>query len=154
MFFICSPSEGIFIFFDCVQKLLFSCLQRVPVVGIITRHDFMPEHVLSLHPSLAKSKWKRLRFKLPPLVKLFQRLHQTSKTVLLRYVNRAVQHGCKMLSAIIFVPQFPCQIKDPKGLLQTDSVFMQLLSINSVMNKCFHFCHALFPFDSALQTEQ
>nr|XP_016468444.1 PREDICTED: putative chloride channel-like protein CLC-g isoform X1 [Nicotiana tabacum] len=44
---------------------------RVPVVGIITRHDFMPEHVLSLHPSLAKSKWKRLRFKLPPLVKLF-----------------------------------------------------------------------------------
>ncbi|KAF3639635.1 putative chloride channel-like protein CLC-g [Capsicum annuum] len=44
---------------------------RVPVVGILTRHDFMPEHVLSLYPSLAKSKWKRLRFKLPGGVKIF-----------------------------------------------------------------------------------
>ncbi|KAH0654308.1 hypothetical protein KY290_032591 [Solanum tuberosum] len=43
---------------------------RIPVVGIITRHDFMPEHVLSLHPSLAKSKWKRLRVKLPRGVKI------------------------------------------------------------------------------------
>lgn len=43
---------------------------RIPVVGIITRHDFMPEHVLSLHPSLAKSKWKRLRFKLPRGIKI------------------------------------------------------------------------------------
>ncbi|XP_043703079.1 putative chloride channel-like protein CLC-g [Telopea speciosissima] len=35
---------------------------RYPVVGILTRHDFMPEHILGLHPSLGKSRWKRLRF--------------------------------------------------------------------------------------------
>lgn len=38
---------------------------RWPVVGILTRHDFMPEHILGLHPLLAKSKWKRLRIKFP-----------------------------------------------------------------------------------------
>ncbi|KAL8208753.1 hypothetical protein R6Q57_008165 [Mikania cordata] len=39
----------------------------LPVVGILTRHDFMPEHILGLHPTLARSKWKRLRlrFRLP-----------------------------------------------------------------------------------------
>lgn len=36
---------------------------RAPVVGILTRHDFMPEHILGLHPFLLKSKWKRLRFR-------------------------------------------------------------------------------------------
>ncbi|KAM0026330.1 putative CBS domain, chloride channel, voltage gated, chloride channel, core [Helianthus debilis subsp. tardiflorus] len=36
---------------------------RLPVVGILTRHDFMPEHILGLHPMLAGSKWKRLRFR-------------------------------------------------------------------------------------------
>ncbi|KAJ4959244.1 hypothetical protein NE237_026355 [Protea cynaroides] len=34
---------------------------RSPIVGILTRHDFMPEHILGLHPNLAKSRWKRLR---------------------------------------------------------------------------------------------
>eukprot|EP01018_Ginkgo_biloba_P013954 Gb_06773 [translate_table: standard] len=33
---------------------------RSPIVGILTRHDFMPEHVLGLHPHLKQSKWKRL----------------------------------------------------------------------------------------------
>ncbi|GMI81193.1 chloride channel G [Hibiscus trionum] len=44
---------------------------RTPVVGILTRHDFMAEHVLGLHPILVNSKWKRLRFELPPLLKVF-----------------------------------------------------------------------------------
>ncbi|CAN6540743.1 unnamed protein product [Malus baccata var. baccata] len=43
---------------------------RTPVVGILTRHDFMPEHILSLHPMLVSSRWKRLRFQLPPPPKL------------------------------------------------------------------------------------
>lgn len=44
---------------------------RSPVVGIMTRHDFMPEHILGLHPSLVRSRWKRLRFQFPRLFKLF-----------------------------------------------------------------------------------
>ncbi|KAG6662542.1 hypothetical protein I3843_03G232200 [Carya illinoinensis] len=44
---------------------------RSPVVGILTRHDFMPEHILSLHPMLVRSRWKRLRFRFPALSKLF-----------------------------------------------------------------------------------
>ncbi|PQP97397.1 putative chloride channel-like protein CLC-g [Prunus yedoensis var. nudiflora] len=44
---------------------------RSPVVGILTRHDFMPEHILSLNPMLVKSRWKRLRFRLAPPSKLF-----------------------------------------------------------------------------------
>uniref|UniRef100_A0ACD5UGE3 Uncharacterized protein n=1 Tax=Avena sativa TaxID=4498 RepID=A0ACD5UGE3_AVESA len=36
--------------------------KRSPVVGILTRHDFMPEHVLGLHPYLFKSRWKKVRF--------------------------------------------------------------------------------------------
>lgn len=47
----------------------FLMLQRAPVVGILTRHDFMPEHILGLHPFLRKSKWKRLRFRRSTLVK-------------------------------------------------------------------------------------
>uniref|UniRef100_A0A0D6QZK5 Chloride channel protein n=1 Tax=Araucaria cunninghamii TaxID=56994 RepID=A0A0D6QZK5_ARACU len=39
-----------------------SC-DRSPIVGILTRHDFMPEHVLGLHPDLKESKWKRLRLR-------------------------------------------------------------------------------------------
>ncbi|XAR66856.1 hypothetical protein NMG60_11013215 [Bertholletia excelsa] len=42
-----------------------------PVVGILTRHDFMPEHILDLHPSLVKSRWKRLRIQLPNWNKIF-----------------------------------------------------------------------------------
>ncbi|XVE98408.1 hypothetical protein REPUB_Repub03eG0104000 [Reevesia pubescens] len=44
---------------------------RAPVVGILTRHDFMPEHILGLHPLLIRSRWKRLRFQLPRLLKIF-----------------------------------------------------------------------------------
>lgn len=44
---------------------------RVPVVGILTRHDFMPEHVLNCHPSLARRRWKRLRIQFPRLDKIF-----------------------------------------------------------------------------------
>ncbi|OAY78538.1 putative chloride channel-like protein CLC-g [Ananas comosus] len=36
---------------------------REPVVGILTRHDFMPEHILGLHPYLMSSRWKRLRWR-------------------------------------------------------------------------------------------
>lgn len=46
-------------------------IDRSPVVGMLTRHDFMPEHVLSLHPSLVKRKWKRLRFQLTAFTKFF-----------------------------------------------------------------------------------
>ncbi|KAL9326173.1 hypothetical protein ACSQ67_006818 [Phaseolus vulgaris] len=35
---------------------------RSPVVGILTRHDFMPEHILGLHPLLARNTGKILRF--------------------------------------------------------------------------------------------
>ncbi|KAJ4761261.1 Chloride channel protein [Rhynchospora pubera] len=34
---------------------------RAPVVGILTRHDFMPEHILGLHPFLSNKRWQRLR---------------------------------------------------------------------------------------------
>ncbi|GMI97651.1 chloride channel G [Hibiscus trionum] len=44
---------------------------RAPVVGILTRHDFMPEHILGLHPLLVRSRWKRLRLQLPRLLKIF-----------------------------------------------------------------------------------
>uniref|UniRef100_A0A1J3FPA5 Chloride channel protein n=1 Tax=Noccaea caerulescens TaxID=107243 RepID=A0A1J3FPA5_NOCCA len=37
---------------------------RPPLVGILTRHDFMPEHILDLRPSLSRSRWKRLRIRL------------------------------------------------------------------------------------------
>ncbi|KAK1400061.1 Chloride channel protein [Heracleum sosnowskyi] len=37
-----------------------------PVVGILTRHDFMPEHILGLHPMLSRSRWKRLRINFSP----------------------------------------------------------------------------------------
>ncbi|KAJ8753175.1 hypothetical protein K2173_017753 [Erythroxylum novogranatense] len=43
---------------------------RSPVVGILTRHDFMPEHILGLHPQLIRSRWKRLRIKLPRSFKI------------------------------------------------------------------------------------
>lgn len=43
-------------------------------MGILTRHDFMPEHILGLHPSLRKSRWKRVRFGKTTLTKLFSGL--------------------------------------------------------------------------------
>ncbi|CAL9105226.1 putative chloride channel-like protein CLC-g isoform X1 [Musa acuminata AAA Group] len=45
---------------------------RAPVVGILTRHDFMPEHILGLHPFLVKSRWKRLRFHQSTLTRFFR----------------------------------------------------------------------------------
>ncbi|KAL3532287.1 hypothetical protein ACH5RR_005808 [Cinchona calisaya] len=43
----------------------------IPVVGILTRHDFMPAHILNLHPMLLRSiTRKRLRFQLPSWSKL------------------------------------------------------------------------------------
>ncbi|XP_021673911.2 putative chloride channel-like protein CLC-g isoform X2 [Hevea brasiliensis] len=44
---------------------------RSPVVGILTRHDFMPEHILGLHPLLFRSRWERLRIPLSQLFKIF-----------------------------------------------------------------------------------
>ncbi|KAA8522971.1 hypothetical protein F0562_009394 [Nyssa sinensis] len=44
---------------------------RSPVVGILTRHDFMPEHILGLYPPLVRGRWKRLRFRFPRLEKVF-----------------------------------------------------------------------------------
>ncbi|KAL2338424.1 hypothetical protein Fmac_012870 [Flemingia macrophylla] len=35
---------------------------RSPVVGILTRHDFTPEHVLGLHPFLVRNRGNKLRF--------------------------------------------------------------------------------------------
>ncbi|CAA6661458.1 unnamed protein product [Spirodela intermedia] len=40
--------------------------------GILTRHDFMPEHILGLHPYLANNSWRRLRFRRTPLVKVLK----------------------------------------------------------------------------------
>ncbi|KAL3623965.1 hypothetical protein CASFOL_032781 [Castilleja foliolosa] len=37
---------------------------RDPVVGILTRHDFMPCHILKLHPRLSRRRWRRLRMQL------------------------------------------------------------------------------------------
>ncbi|CAN1290022.1 Putative chloride channel-like protein CLC-g [Linum perenne] len=44
---------------------------RSPVVGILTRHDFMPEHILGLHPLLLRGRWKRLRLQLPRTFSIF-----------------------------------------------------------------------------------
>ncbi|XP_024021763.1 putative chloride channel-like protein CLC-g isoform X1 [Morus notabilis] len=44
---------------------------RSPVAGILTRHDFMPEHILGLYPLLVRSRWKRLRIHFPSLFKIF-----------------------------------------------------------------------------------
>nr|POF19392.1 putative chloride channel-like protein clc-g [Quercus suber] len=53
---------------------------RSPVVGILTRHDFMPEHILSLHPLLVNSRWKRLRFRFPTMRKFFQDISASIKS--------------------------------------------------------------------------
>ncbi|KAL6839145.1 hypothetical protein ACP4OV_031036 [Aristida adscensionis] len=45
---------------------------RSPVVGILTRHDFMPEHILGLHPVLQGSRWKRLRWQKGAVTKYFR----------------------------------------------------------------------------------
>ncbi|PRQ46288.1 putative chloride channel, voltage gated [Rosa chinensis] len=45
---------------------------RSPIVGILTRHDFMPEHIFRLHPTLVSSRWKRLRLRLPVREKSFR----------------------------------------------------------------------------------
>ncbi|CAM0876621.1 unnamed protein product [Alopecurus aequalis] len=47
---------------------------RSPVVGILTRHDFMPEHILGIHPDLHSSRWKRLRWQKGAVAKHFRSL--------------------------------------------------------------------------------
>lgn len=47
---------------------------RSPVVGILTRHDFMPEHILGLHPVLLGGRWKRLRWHKAAVGKYFRDL--------------------------------------------------------------------------------
>ena len=44
------------------------------MVGILTRHDFMPEHILGLHPVLVGSRWKRLRWHKGAAAKYFRSL--------------------------------------------------------------------------------
>ncbi|KAK9706221.1 hypothetical protein RND81_07G111700 [Saponaria officinalis] len=44
---------------------------RPPVVGMLTRHDFMAEHISNLYPSLVRRKWKRFTLPLHPLSKFF-----------------------------------------------------------------------------------
>eukprot|EP00250_Pteridium_aquilinum_P024475 c29128_g1_i1 orf=221-2632(+) len=41
--------------------------EQTPILGILTRHDFMAEHVLGLYPHLKASKWNRLRVR-PSLI--------------------------------------------------------------------------------------
>ncbi|KAL7134639.1 hypothetical protein ABFS83_11G040400 [Erythranthe nasuta] len=45
--------------------LVIPMVSGVPVLGILTRHDFIPEHILKLHPKLYRSRSRRLRFQLP-----------------------------------------------------------------------------------------
>ncbi|PKA48859.1 Putative chloride channel-like protein CLC-g [Apostasia shenzhenica] len=47
---------------------------RAPVVGILTRHDFMPEYVLGLHPFLVGGRNKLLHFRKSTLIKFFSDL--------------------------------------------------------------------------------
>jgi chloride channel 7 len=57
-----------------VLLTIYICLQRSPVVGILTRHDFMPEHILGLHPVLLKNRWKRLRWQRGAVAKYLRSL--------------------------------------------------------------------------------
>ncbi|XP_074570041.1 putative chloride channel-like protein CLC-g [Curcuma longa] len=47
---------------------------RMPVVGILTRHDFMPEHILGLHPFILKNKRKKLRLGRLSMMEIFKDL--------------------------------------------------------------------------------
>ena len=58
-----------------VRLINIMLLQRSPVVGILmTRHDFMPAHILGLHPVLLGSRWKRLRWHMGAAAKYFRSL--------------------------------------------------------------------------------
>ena len=58
-----------------VRLINIMLLQRSPVVGILlTRHDFMREHILGLHPVLLGSRWKRLRWQKGAVAKFFRSL--------------------------------------------------------------------------------
>ncbi|CAL9053990.1 unnamed protein product [Musa banksii] len=50
-----------------------------PVVGILTRHDFMPELILGLHPVLLQSRWKKTRVGKSNLIQLFYDLCRFQK---------------------------------------------------------------------------
>uniref|UniRef100_A0A0D6QRU6 Chloride channel protein n=1 Tax=Araucaria cunninghamii TaxID=56994 RepID=A0A0D6QRU6_ARACU len=52
---------------------------RPPIVGILTRHDFMAEHILGLFPNLKQSKWKRLRLRLSIFTTIAKKLPIISK---------------------------------------------------------------------------
>ncbi|KAG0475072.1 hypothetical protein HPP92_014758 [Vanilla planifolia] len=43
-----------------------------PVVGILTRHDFMPEHVLGLYPLLTRGSRKLLQLRKASVIKMFR----------------------------------------------------------------------------------
>jgi len=47
---------------------------RPPIVGILTRHDFMPEYILDLYPELKQNRWKRLRIRLSVFTTIFKKL--------------------------------------------------------------------------------
>ncbi|KAG0464018.1 hypothetical protein HPP92_020087 [Vanilla planifolia] len=48
--------------------------RKCPLVGILTRHDFMPEHIFGLHPTLMKSRFKKLRFEESTLIRYLWRI--------------------------------------------------------------------------------
>ncbi|WOK94212.1 chloride channel-like protein CLC-g isoform X1 [Canna indica] len=45
---------------------------RAPVVGILTRHDFTPEHILQVHPFLLRSRWTKLQLGKENLFQIFK----------------------------------------------------------------------------------
>lgn len=47
---------------------------RPPIVGILTRHDFMAEHILGLFPNLKQSKWKRVRIRVSVFTTIMKNL--------------------------------------------------------------------------------
>ncbi|CAK9156483.1 unnamed protein product [Ilex paraguariensis] len=47
---------------------------RLPVVGILTRHDFMPEHILGLHPFLVRSRASHPSIRIAPGISLWMLL--------------------------------------------------------------------------------
>lgn len=48
--------------------------ERPPIVGILTRHDFMPEYILDLYPQLKQNQWKRLRIRFSVLTSFIEQL--------------------------------------------------------------------------------
>ncbi|RHN53534.1 putative chloride channel, voltage gated [Medicago truncatula] len=57
-----SLAKALILFREVGLRHLLVIPGRSPVVAILTRHDFTPEHILGMHPFPVKSRWKRLRF--------------------------------------------------------------------------------------------